>query len=177
MSKQILGTDIIQIDESLSPFYNIDRNFTIEMYPELINPPSTSNQINIYTDGSKKQDQVGSGWVIYIPRGSTTDIQHNNLRLPNYAAVYIAEVFAIKEAVHSLLTGPNDIPEVVHIYTNSQSALNSLSNHYPKSMVVIDTIKVLNSLGRITNLHLRWIKGHAGHIGNEFADTQDKRGV
>ena len=57
-------------------------------------PPSHS-QINVYTDDSKTDEHVGSGYVIYH-KGE--ELASESIRLEEEITVYQAEVLAIKQA-------------------------------------------------------------------------------
>ena len=59
----------------------------------------TPTQYNVYTDGSRTDDQTGTGIVIYK---GTREIHSSSHRLPDYATVFQAEVTAISQAAWGL---------------------------------------------------------------------------
>ena len=61
------------------------RNYTLNLDSFLTQKYPIQSQINIYTDGSKTDDHVGCGFVIY--RG-TTEIASSSIRLPEFCTVY-----------------------------------------------------------------------------------------
>ena len=73
-------------------------------------------------DGSKTEDHVSCGFVIY--RGNK-EISSDSIRLPESCMVYQAEVMAIhltaQEATHVL----DDKDNYIKLYSDSQAALKS----------------------------------------------------
>ena len=129
----------------------------------------------IYTDGSRTQEEVGSGIVIY-KAGGKIQIMEEALHLANYNTVFQAEVVAIKSAAEWLLENPNDSAEI-HLYSDSQAALKALLSCTMSSKLVISTAQALDLLGRTKQVKLHWVKAHVGLPGNERADTLAKRGA
>ena len=110
--KSAMFTGHIKYWEKKEVLYNLDlegtdktrrtiweRNFTIN--PDSFTKPGypIQAQINIYTDGSKTNEHIGCGFVIY--RG-TTEISSNSISLPEYCTVYQAIQLASKEALTML---------------------------------------------------------------------------
>ena len=87
------------------------------------------------------------------------------------ATVFQAEVFALEGAAKYAASLPQS---EMTIFSDSQAAIHAISGHLTQSRTVFNAIKALNSLGSHARVHLRWIKGHAGHLGNELADSLAK---
>ena len=141
---------------------------------KIVGPP-IHTQINIYTDGSKTNEHVGSGFVIY--RGNLETETHS-IRLLAENTVYQAEIFAIKCGAEKLLEviGKND--KYIKLFSDSQAALMSLNKWQIKSKLVYNTILSLNKLAkRVCRLELVWIKAHNNYKGNESADKLAKNAI
>lgn len=128
----------------------------------------------IFTDGSKSAEgSTGSGWAIFHCQNPGEPICEK-VRISDHASVFQAEIFAIFSASSSLLASSEPINKVTHFFSDSKSALHALCNHHPSSILVINTIKSLNSLGSSSHVTLHWVRGHTGVAGNELADTLAK---
>ena len=126
------------------------------------------NTIRVYTDGSKTDDGVGSGWFYSI----NEEEFRGNAKLPKYCTIFQAEAIAIERAIKEIQTHPNErlvCFSKIHIFTDSWSVLTALNN-----------LSISNSI-EIRNLHqlikestkeiwLQWIPGHRDISGNEEAD-------
>ena len=113
----------------------------------------------------------------YRNRNTTTEVVSKYLGLE--ATVFQAEVLAILEACHHLFDYLNTHPSIrrtVIIYIDNQAALPALASDEVKSRTVAQCISSLSSLGQTTRIYLRYIKAHAGHVGNEIADKAAKLG-
>ena len=97
------------------------------------------SQINVFTDGSKFNGQVGAG--LHIRRGLTT-IHELSFRLPNKASVFQAEIFAINQA--AIILQNLDNCHYVKIFVDSQAALLALNKKIVNSRLVGDTFHNLN---------------------------------
>ena len=99
--------------EDLADSFNIDldysdrargviweRQYTIDKNSFLHTTLPIQSQINIYTDGSKTNEHIGSGFVIYK---NGNEINTNTTRLPEYCSVFQGEVLAIKLAAEELV--------------------------------------------------------------------------
>lgn len=126
--------------------------------------------IEIYTDGSKCSEGVGSGVVTIIGRRD-----HGlGRRLHNTASVYSAELYAIQLALQSLKFRRN---VVCAIYTDSRSSLQAISNSSRNGFVreILEIVVELHHKG--VRVIFCWIPGHAGIKGNELADKEAKLAV
>ena len=129
------------------------------------------HDINVYTDGSKLKDQVGSGVYIIHTDGSTTDL---SFRISDHATVYQAELFAIKQAAEHLST--LGTLGRVKFFVDSQAALRTFQSLTIKSKLALVTIQTLNTV-RHKSLTFVWTKAHVGNEGNEKADILAKTGT
>ena len=126
---------------------------------------------NVYTDGSKLKGRVGAGVAIY--KGS--DLVHSSsYRLPDFATVYQAELFAIQQAA-TQLSAMSPLTSI-KVYVDSQAALRTFQSFTLKSKLALQTIMALN-LVRHESLVFVWTKAHVGTHGNEKADELAKLGT
>ena len=131
-------------------------------------------QFNVFTDGSKLNDQTGSGVVIYH---GTREVHHKCHRLPNGTTVFQAEVAAVAVAAETLLNMNETRVKYVKIFVDSQAALTALGNAHVTSKVVAQAIDRLNELAQtVSGVQLLWIPAHKGFTGNERADELAKAG-
>lgn len=131
------------------------------------------NDYSVYTDGSKTKNKVGAGFYIITPSKNTFS---QCFRLPNYATVFQAEIFAIKEAAKSLVSGIRK--SKIKIFIDSQAAILALAKDTVTSQIVADTINALNILcSTMSQVELLWTKAHIGTDGNEKADEMAKKGT
>ena len=145
-----------------------DRNFRINTDSFTSKGYPIQAQINIYTDGSKTNEHVGCGFVIY--RG-TTEISSNSIRLPEHCTVYQAEVMAIQLASQEAITILEPSDKYIKLFSDSQAALKSLNKFRCLSKTVVRAVEGLNELGKNRQrLELNWIKAHNNYPGNERAD-------
>ena len=134
----------------------------------------TPTQYNVFTDGSRKEEQTGAGFVIY--EGSR-ELETGNYRLPDHATVFQAEITAVAMAARKLRELQTGKMKYIKIFVDSQAALLALGNPMVRSKAVACAIEALNTLAAmVTSVVLLWIPAHKGHIGNERADTLAKLG-
>ena len=128
-------------------------------------------ECNVYTDGSKKGDKVGSG--VYIMRPGQPPFEAS-VRLPDTSTVFQAEVLAIKEAAEILQGIPN--LTTVKFFVDSQAALRSFHKAFITSKLVLQTAIELNNINA-SSVTFVWTKAHIGTDGNEHADRLAKIGT
>lgn len=129
--------------------------------------------LNVYTDGSKEEGRVGAGWAI-CARDSV--VAEDSLRLNNEATVFQAEVIAISRALRWINNDDKYQGKSVHIWSDSQAAINAIFQVKKRSRVVKECSQQLALAQKTRDVQISWIKGHAGHTGNELADMLAKRG-
>ena len=133
-------------------------------------------EYNIFSDGSRQNDQTGLGY--FICRQNKAEIASEHFRLPNHATVFQAELLAIKLACQTLLQLPDSHPRFVKIFSDSQAAIRALANHTTKSRTVSDTANALDELAaKARSVTLCWIPAHKGYFGNTKADDLAKMGA
>ena len=132
-------------------------------------------QYNAFTDGSRINEQTGSGLVIYKGK---QEIQNKWFRLPDYSTVFQAEVAAIAEAAKTLSELGDDTMKYVKIFVDSQAAIQAVGNPTVNSKLVAEAIGWLNKLAATTTaVSIVWIPAHKGYAGNERADELAKKGA
>ncbi|GBN33787.1 Putative protein in type-1 retrotransposable element R1DM [Araneus ventricosus] len=122
-------------------------------------------EYKIFTDGSKWNEQVGSGAICYDSNGQ--EEWSFSLRLSNNASVFIAEAIAILESIKRIL----HINRICYIFTDSRSVLMALASYCDQTSI-IEEIKLILKDKR--NIVLCWVKAHVGISGNEIADSLAK---
>ena len=133
------------------------------------------SQYNVYTDGSKYNCRVGSGYAIY--KGKTL-IQTGSFRLPDHATVFQAEITAISKAASDILQRNTEEMKYIKFYVDSQAALKALANPIIKTKSVAEAVQSLETLAsKVRRLSLQWIPAHRGLFGNTTADDLAKAGA
>ena len=132
-------------------------------------------QINIFTDGSKQNEQVGAGCVIYQNR---VELYRHSVRLPDSATVFQAEIAAVTTAARAIELLGSVTPRYVKIFIDSQAAIRALGNPMVTSRAVEQAIDALNrAAANAVKLTLVWIPAHRGYFGNTLADDMAKAGT
>ena len=123
-----------------------------------------------YTDGACSGNPGPAGYGVFIPEGTYAVEMSGFL---GDATNNIAEL----EAIHATLihlkgeTGPIDL------VTDSSYSIGVLTKGWKTkaNQELIATIRVL--VRQTPDLQLHWIKGHAGHAGNEKADELARKAI
>jgi ribonuclease HI len=158
------------------PILNLDTNFTVNIpdrseYPALLNAvPKTD--LTCFTDGSKMEDDVGAGFVIYQ---NNTVIKEEAYHLGAHSTVFQAEMAAVLKATNHL-NSTNTKNQNIHIFCDSQATLMAIDSAKIKHRTTQETVDALNTLGECNTLKLLWIPAHSDYEGNERADTLAKKG-
>ena len=128
----------------------------------------------IFTDGSKSEQGVGSGVAIFTGKKLTEQLK---FKLDDRCTNNQAEQLAIVKALEVIGTQQvnHDKNTTVVVYTDSKITLDSIRNPKNHNHLVEQIRK------RVVTLHKRnwtvvfnWVKAHAGNYGNETADRLAK---
>ena len=167
--------ELLDIDpddnDSLKWHLNLQRSYNVDLDSLKSGLPISDSTTKCFTDGSKLNSKVGFG--LGVTRHDML-IASKNGQLGDDNSVFQAEVKAIQEACVTI--GEKETDKVT-IFSDSQSAILALSKILVRSEVVIDCIKSLNHLSEKTEVELKWVKAHANHTGNEFADSEARSGT
>lgn len=127
--------------------------------------------IKIWTDGSIRDGKVGTG--IYCPKLRLGI----SLRLSDHSNIMQAELTGLTESAR--LCAQKKVRNRNIIFcSDSQAALRAISRGTVKSHTALDCIQSMNELAEKHNtIHIYWIPGHKGHLGNELADEYAGRGT
>jgi len=139
------------------------RIFVEEQHSQIMNAVN----FNIYCDGSKMDLNTGMATCI------TQDefiLDHKCNKLPSYATVFQAEVFAIKQAL-SWIKDNHTIDSNVTIWSDSQAAIAAIAKSTVTSKLVRDAKLLLAEVSQDNRIDIRWVRGHDDNTGNELADT------
>ena len=129
-----------------------------------------ASDLDIFTDGSKTHEKVGSGFIVK----NDQHIKKISLRIHDNSSVFIAELFAIWAAI-AFVSVSNK--QRCTIYSDSRSALQALEKLYsdhPLVQKIQEAIFTANTQGLI--ISFCWVPGHVGIMGNSLADAVAKAG-
>jgi ribonuclease HI len=142
---------------------------------------SSADIVRIYTDGACKGNPGPGGWGVLLKTGASEkelfggEPQTTNNRM---------ELTAVIRALEALDSGRD-----VEVYTDSQYVQKGISEWMRdwkrrgwrtadrKPVKNQDLWQELDQLAGSHRIAWHWVKGHAGHPGNERADALANRGV
>ncbi|PIT41988.1 ribonuclease HI [Snodgrassella alvi] len=139
------------------------------------------SEVTLYTDGACKGNPGKGGWGAYLQSG-----RHSKELFGGEASTTNnrMELTAVIQGLSALKR-----PCIVHIYTDSQYVKKGMQEwiHNWKargwktaSKQPVKNAELWQLLDTEVNkhqVHWHWVKGHAGHPGNEKADELANRGV
>ena len=141
-----------------------------ELYQQEFQSHKHMADLEIYTDGSKIQSKVGSGYV--IKRGNS--VRKVPLRVRDHSSVFVAELFAIRVALLDIKKY-RDLSCI--IYSDSRSALQAIEKLYsdhPLVQVIQESVFKYSQQGLFVSFC--WVPSHVGIEGNTLADESAKAG-
>jgi ribonuclease HI len=140
-----------------------------------------SETIHIFTDGACKGNPGPGGWGALLRwNGHEKELFGGEGQTTNNRM----ELQAVIEALSSLKRRSN-----VRVYTDSQYVQQGISTWIhnwkkrgwktadKKPVKNADLWRRLDALAAEHNIEWKWVRGHAGHEGNERADALANRGV
>ena len=164
-------------DDFLITEHNWTKNFTIDVDSMKEGTPSRDCSIEIYTDGSRHNNLTGSGFYVQenLRPGSRTK-EAVAFHLGASFSVFQGEMHGIMKAAEWI--AGNCTFQKINIHVDSKAAIQALAKYTVNSNQVKSAILALNLAADCNNfIHIRWVKAHVGHPGNEKADTLAKRGA
>lgn len=127
-----------------------------------------------YTDGSKMEDRVGYGFFV----AESDDIVYEEAgRLDDHATVYMAEVFALTSLLSLILLRKDFRGKTFRIFSDCFSGLTAIEETIKNDQTIYELCVLLHKARRIAGIDLKWVRGHSGNTGNEYADTLAKKGT
>ncbi|XP_023217407.1 uncharacterized protein LOC111619819 [Centruroides sculpturatus] len=159
-SSTTIQADMLErpINYSNSSYPNEPPNFI----HNFLSPPS----IDIYTDGSKIDNQVGCSFVVFQ---NGTEIFNQRNRLHGSCSVFQSELLAIKTAIDWCSVNFHNTNIALHSDSNSAISLISHRNLHPIAYVIHEAVKNCSN-----SFSINWVHAHQGIIGNERADALAK---
>jgi ribonuclease HI len=127
-------------------------------------------KLEIYTDGSKNEKEVGSGVAIFVDSSLTHQLQY---KLAEKCSNNQVEQLAIVKALTKLrsMHTIQGSQQTTAIHTDSRITLEAIANprnHQSLDESIRKEIRTLEEDGWI--VHFSWVKTHDNHPGNELAD-------
>ncbi len=123
------------------------------------------NPMDIYTDASKKRDNIGYSCVacddIYIlDEGYKSTIE---------IGIFQVEMLAVAEVLRCI-KHQGDREREYNIWSDSKGVVMSLNGYKANSRLMGETILELKKLRVMTNIKKGWVQAHSGITGNVIAD-------
>ena len=141
----------------------------------------TEGVVEVYADGACKGNPGPGGWgVLLVAGGRERELHGGEPATTNNRM----EMTAVIRALESLPQGSH-----VRLYTDSQYVQKGMTEWIAgwkrrgwrtadkKPVKNEDLWKRLDELARDRRVEWHWVKGHAGHPGNERADALANKGV
>ena len=121
-----------------------------------------SGETVIYTDGSKKNLEVGCAAI--LPDRALSR------KLPPYSCIFTAEIHAISVSLATILSHENNS---FVIFSDSRSAIDLICNNFSRHPLIHEIhmwISILERRGK--SVKFCWVPSHVGLYGNEKADEK-----
>ncbi len=141
----------------------------------------TETLVNIYADGGCRGNPGPGGWGVLMQSGeSSKELWGGEANTTNNRM----ELTAVIRALEALKR-----PTAAHIHTDSQYVQKGISQWIhnwkrngwrtadKKPVKNAELWQRLDELAQTHELKWLWVKGHAGHPGNERADALANRGI
>ena len=158
----LLGTEVHATPQSVAPASAPKKKeVALDLRP---------GSIVAYTDGACSGNPGPAGYGVFIPDGEYA------VEISGYlgdATNNIAELEAIRATLEYLA----GVGNAIDLVSDSSYSIGVLTKGW-KAKANQELIATIRGLVRATpNLRFHWIKGHAGHIGNEKADELARRAI
>ena len=141
----------------------------------------SEDKVEIYTDGACKGNPGPGGWgALMVYKGAEKELWGGEPNTTNNRM----ELTAVIRALEALKR-----PTTIHVHTDSQYVQKGISQWIhnwkrngwrtadKKPVKNADLWQTLDTLTKTHEIKWLWVKGHAGHPGNERADSLANRGI
>jgi ribonuclease HI len=130
-----------------------------------------TSTIQIFTDGSKSEQDVGAGIVIFKSGNLINSLKYRlNKRCTNNQAEQLA-ILRTLDYTENMETED----KAATIYTDSRMTVDSLKNNNILTFLMEEIRRKEAEMGKINwKIQFCWVKAHARIQGNELADTLTK---
>jgi len=142
---------------------------------------SSINEVEVYTDGACSGNPGPGGWGAVLRwRGQEKEIYGGELNTTNNRMELMAAIMALESLKR---------PVVAKVFTDSVYVKDGITKWIKAwkcqdwktaSRKPVKNVDLWQRLDQATGLHQVdwcWVKGHAGHPGNERADTLARLGI
>jgi len=144
-------------------------------------PPTLQGRVIIYTDGACKGNPGPGGWGVVLRSGDKEKLMYGGETLTTNNRM---EMKAVIEALKALKMACH-----VSIYTDSKYVMQGVTEWMggwkargwktagKDPVKNVDLWQEIDGLLGLHEISWHWVKGHAGHPGNELADALANKGV
>ena len=139
------------------------------------------NEITIYTDGACSGNPGPGGWgVLIIENGQETSFCGGAPETTNNRMEMMAAIEALKQIEPGtkirLITDSNYLKDGITSWIHNWKK-RGWKTAAKKPVKNVDLWQMLDAENSRHNVQWEWIKGHAGHAGNERADELAREGM
>jgi ribonuclease HI len=143
--------------------------------------PAAESRVQVFADGACRGNPGPGGWGAVLVSGETERELFGGEALTTNNRMELTAVIRALEALRRRCE--------IDVYTDSQYVQKGISEWLPswkrrgwrtadrKPVKNVDLWQRLDELAAAHMVRWHWVKGHAGHVGNERADALANRGV